>query len=337
MSLILLSGCGKTEISRNSSRMPTTSESSSGKAETDNENTAVSDNGSSEQAVESGHGSSVDKTTAAAGTVPDTTTPAEEGSSSEQADPSGSIDKVIADINEIFFSVRNTGAKYSVKMISLYDSKTLEAGNCYTQMVSASLIKLYVAGAVYERYDSVKSYEAYSGETDHLLDIMISQSDNDACNTLVTRLGGGDPAAGMTAVNDFCLAHGYNNTEMNRLMLDFNGLENYTTVSDCCQILKSYYQNELAGSESVIGFMKNQVTRTKIPAGITDGTLVANKTGELANVENDAAIIYADTGVYILCIMTNDLSDTETARNAIAQTSAVVYNSMAIDNITKES
>lgn len=57
--------------------------------------------------------------------------------------------------------------------------------------------------------------------------------------------------------------------------------------------------------------------RTKIPSGITDGTVVANKTGELASVENDSAIIYSSNGVYIMCVMTQDLTNTAIARNAI--------------------
>ena len=228
-------------------------------------------------------------------------------------------------IHAIFAPVYNGGGKYCLKVISLHDNETIDVGNCDSKMTAASLIKLYVAGAVYEHMNSIKAYESYSGETENLISNMISLSDNNACNTLVKRLGNGDANTGMRVVNSFCNSHGFYNTQMNRLMLNFNGLENYTTTLDCCNILKSYYKNELKGSENIIRYMKAQTVRTKIPSGITDGTVVANKTGELANVENDSAIVYSSKGVYIMCAMTQNLSDTAAARNAIVQAASVVH------------
>ncbi len=231
-------------------------------------------------------------------------------------------------LNAIFSPVYNGGGKYSVKVISLYRNESIDAGNCNSKMTSASLIKLYVAGAVYENMDAVKAFESYAGETEQLISNMISLSDNNACNTLVKRLGNSNANKGMGLVNSFCNSHGFYNTQMNRLMLDFNGLENYTTPADCCNILKSYYKNELQGSKNIIRYMKAQTVRTKIPLGITDGTVVANKTGELASVENDSAIVYSSKGVYIMCAMTQNLSDKTVARNAIAQAAYAVHQHM---------
>ena len=86
-------------------------------------------------------------------------------------------------------------------------------------MQSASLIKLFVAAAVEEHWAAVTAIESYSGETARLLFDMLSVSDNDATNHLVSRLGGGDAAAGMALVNQYCAAHGYADTSMGRLML----------------------------------------------------------------------------------------------------------------------
>lgn len=228
-------------------------------------------------------------------------------------------------IHAIFAPVYNGGGKYRLKVISMHDNDTIDVGNCNGEMTAASLIKLYVAGTVYERMNSIKAYESYFGETEKLISNMISLSDNNACNTLVKRLGDGNANKGMELVNRFCSIHGFNSTQMNRLMLNFNGLENYTSTTDCCNILKSYYKNELKGSENIISYMKAQTVRTKIPSGITDGTVVANKTGELASVENDSAIVYLANGPYIMCVMSQNLSNTSLARNAIVQASAAVY------------
>ena len=70
-----------------------------------------------------------------------------------------------------------------------------------------------------------------------------------------------------------------------------------------------------------------QTRRNKIPAGIPEGIGVANKTGELSNVENDAAIIY-DTAKgkdLVICFMSENLADTYSAQDTIAQCSHYIY------------
>ena len=74
--------------------------------------------------------------------------------------------------------------------------------------------------------------------------------------------------------------------------------------------------------------MNQQQRRSKIPAGLPTGVTVGNKTGELSNVENDAAIVYSAGGTYVLCVMSENLSDTYQAQQFIARTSSVVYEAM---------
>ena len=308
----MLTGCGK-YIGRNGMRSESTVQTSN--IQTDSAPTE-----------------SVNGTESAAGSdVSEAESKAENKKS--KADESGADNKAVGDItaalDDTFADLTSAGGTYSLCAVS--DTKRLAAGNSggeSAKMISASLIKLYVAGAVYENADSVRAAESYSGETDELLSDMISQSSNDACNTLVTRLGGGDADKGMAAVNSFCEAHGYADTEMNRLMLDFNGKENYTSPADCCTIMSDYYSGKLAGAESVINYMRAQATRTKIPAGIPDEAEVANKTGELSSVENDSAIIFAPQGTFFLCIMTNGDADTAAARTDIMQAAGLVYTEM---------
>ncbi len=192
-------------------------------------------------------------------------------------------------------------------------------------MTAASLIKLYIAGAVYENYDTVKAHDTYANETDKLISGMISVSDNDAANTLVRRLGDGDEDKGMKCVNEFCDKHGFDDTEMNRLMLVDNGLENYTSTNDLLEIIRAYCKDELKGSKDVIEYMMKQERRGKLPAGIPDGIKVANKTGELPGIENDAAIVLLEGLPYILCVMTDELSDSYDAVNKIGLLSKDVY------------
>ena len=196
-------------------------------------------------------------------------------------------------------------------------------------MQAASLIKLYVAGCVYENYEKVTAYDSYGGETENLIKSMITVSDNTSCNTLVNRLGDGVDQNGMALVNQYCAAHGFSDTHMGRLMLHPNDIDdNYTSVKDCCNFLKMANAGQLEGASTILDYMNQQERRGKIPSGLRAGVSSGNKTGELSDVENDAAIVYADSGTYVLCVMSQNLSDAYTARQFIIRTSSVVYEMM---------
>lgn len=198
------------------------------------------------------------------------------------------------------------------------------------QMQAASLIKLFIMGSVYENYDILVQNNGAEA-IDSALTSMITVSDNDAANTLVSFLGSGDTGVGMAMVNDFCTRMGYSNTHMGRLLLDWNASDdNYTSVSDCGHFLSSVYKNDgtLSHAEDMYNLLKAQERTNKIPEGIpsADGAQCANKTGELDTVENDAAIIYnAPSTDYIMCIMSQGLSDTASARVHIAELSREIY------------
>lgn len=201
-------------------------------------------------------------------------------------------------------------------------------------MQAASLIKLFIMGAVYENYESLA--DAYGADTlNSYLNPMITVSDNDAANKLVNMLGNGDDAAGMSAVNAFCTSHGYSSTSMGRLLLQSNEYgDNYTSVSDCGHFLKEIYQSNagtvestLAHTDAMYSLLKMQERRNKIPANLPEDVKVANKTGELDDVENDAGIIYstAKNIDLVVCFMSQDLTDPGEAQAVIAQDSRLIY------------
>jgi len=73
--------------------------------------------------------------------------------------------------------------------------------------------------------------------------------------------------------------------------------------------------------------LKMQTRTNKIPAQMPEGVKVANKTGELDTVENDAGIIY-DTakGIdLVVCFMSQDLTDTGAAQSTIAADARAIY------------
>lgn len=236
-------------------------------------------------------------------------------------------------LNQVQSLLPTDNGTWSVYVCNL--AKNTEGAINDQQMQAASLIKLYIMGAVYEDYDSLSATYG-KDKLDDNLNSMITVSDNDAANTLVNYLGGGDDAAGMARVNKFCQDHGYTSTSMGRLLLaDNSNGDNYTSVKDCGKFLKTIYQidkgtstdDTLAGAEYMYHLLKMQTRTNKIPAQMPEGVKVANKTGELDTVENDAGIIY-DTakGIdLVVCFMSQDLNDTAAAQNSIAQISRSIY------------
>lgn len=147
-------------------------------------------------------------------------------------------------------------------------------------MQAASLIKLYIMGAVYENYSTL--IQTYGQSTiDSYLHSMITVSDNDAANALTRYLGGGDAALGMASVNSFCQNHGYINTSMGRMLLQSNELgDNYTSVTDCGHFLQAVYDGdteEYPYADSMLSLLSAQTRRNKIPAQLPEEASVANK------------------------------------------------------------
>lgn len=198
------------------------------------------------------------------------------------------------------------------------------------RMQAASLIKLYIMGAVYENYDSIIAQYGQSSVDSNLYS-MITVSDNDAANTLVSYLGGGDSSAGMNVVNNFCSDKGYSSTHMGRLLLASNQYDdNYTSVSDCGHFLKEVYdgnQQSDAHAQAEFALLAAQSRRNKIPAQMPSGVSVANKTGELSDVENDAGIIYNDLNDLIIVFMSENVPQPGAAQSTIASLSRQIYDS----------
>ena len=68
-----------------------------------------------------------------------------------------------------------------------------------------------------------------------------------------------------------------------------------------------------------------QTRRHKIPAQLPDGVRTASKTGELDDVENDAAILYDTDNDLIIVFMSEHLSDCGAAQSTIASLSRQIY------------
>lgn len=197
---------------------------------------------------------------------------------------------------------------------------------------AASLIKLFIMGAVLEQAEEGRLAE---DETfNQLLHAMITVSDNESSNELVRRLSpdGTNHEEGMEVVNAFAQAYGYGDTSQGRDLRDYREVpaagENYTSVHDCGLFLQRIYEGECisaGASAKMLELLKQQTRTWKIPAGVPSGVVTANKTGELSDTENDAALVFSPGGDYILCVTAADLMDTSAAQANIVSISSAVY------------
>lgn len=191
-------------------------------------------------------------------------------------------------------------------------------------MQSASVIKIFIMGAVYDRIcyptedmEPIAYTEGYEGELRSLLEAMITVSDNTAANRLIEILGEGDFTAGAGVVNKFAEEHGYNGVHVGRRFLDSQPTDdNYISAAACRKFLSDIYRGKLVceeASEKMLTIMKGQTVKYKIPSGLPEGFSSANKTGEMPEgyglgcIENDAAVIFSPYGDYVLVVLSNEL------------------------------
>ena len=212
-------------------------------------------------------------------------------------------------------------------------------------MQSASVVKLFIMGAVYrymcyppEGEEVIPFNESYDGQLRDTIVSMITVSDNDCANLLIDKLGGGDFALGAQRIKEFCEENGYTGTSVGRRFLEQNPSgDNYTTAADQRKFLSDLYHGTLINEEAsakMLEIVKGQTRRNKIPSGLPAGFSCGNKTGEMPEgyglgcIENDSAIVFPPEGMgegYVLTVMSNDLGGRNSeAINVIVQISAKV-------------
>ena len=179
--------------------------------------------------------------------------------------------------------------------------------------ISASVIKVFIMEYAFTQADLTEMLE---GKTinDWIIS-MIQQSDNDAANILITHFG-------MEQLNESFQTQGYQDTRLERLMLDNEarnqGKENYTSLNDCMFFLKKLYQQQAVYPYStMLNIMEGQTLRTKIPSKLSEDILVANKTGELDNIENDIGLVLTEKNPFAIVVLSQNYQNVEEIRGAI--------------------
>ena len=255
----------------------------------------------------------------------------------QQSSSSTTMSSNSQDLNDI-----TTEGTWGIYAKNLNSNKDIENYNENEQMSSASVMKLFIAAAAYQK-------QAETGEnasTKNIMDKvkynvdesamkkMITISDNAAANSFIDTVG-------MDYINEYLKKNDYTKTKLNRKFIEKDKTElglapkdNLTSARDLGRLLEKIYSSQCEGADKILNYMKNQTRTSKIPAGVPSGIEVANKTGETPKgyinaddpvVENDAAIVYKQDNNYVLVVLSSGVSSSDTAVDKIKQISERIY------------
>lgn len=209
----------------------------------------------------------------------------------------------------VYFEDYDTGATFSINSHQVY---------------SASLIKLFIAQTVYQKF--TEGVLPISAKLNDEVRKMITYSDNEAWKYIARAIGGGSYTRGMTIVTDTAQASGFADT--GQFYQGNHRNFNFTSVNDCGAFLRRLLEGNIVSkeySDKLLTLLKQQQHTHKIPAGVPSGLETANKTGELDYVQGDAAIIFAPESTYILTVIGDDLENSYAVTYKITDLSKTVY------------
>lgn len=158
-----------------------------------------------------------------------------------------------------------------------------------------------------------------------LITLMIITSDNTATNLLIDILGY-ENINGMA--NDLKLE----GTMLRRKMMDFEaakqGRQNVTTAWDMAVMMVALYKGTILDKsmcQIALDILKRQQHKDLLTRYIADDIVVANKTGDLKNLNHDIGIFYHPYTDYLLGVFVTDAESNVGAKHIIGKVSKTVY------------
>ena len=158
-----------------------------------------------------------------------------------------------------------------------------------------------------------------------LIDYMVTESDNIACNIMIDRLG-------FDYINQVFEELGLEKTRLNRKMIDFTardqGIENYTTAAEMTGLLDRIYHHRCFNaeiSERCLAVLKRQKINDRLPRYLPKEVTVAHKTGLEKEVCHDAGIVFTPSGDYIITVLVHTWGGPGSAKIFIGRLSSYFY------------
>ena len=199
---------------------------------------------------------------------------------------------------------------------------------------TASLYKLFVLAEAHEQarqgslaFDepiTVRRYRPATEDQEEGVDVfvvsareaarlMIQVSDNDTAEALASRLE-------WDAVYAAPARLGLTDTIL--------GPEYTTTANDIAHFFERLHAGMLLGpaeDEAMLDMLRGQLVRDRIPWHLPDDVEIAHKTGRLYEFANDAGIVYAPAGPFVLVLLTESDDTLEPGYWAIRELARIAY------------
>lgn len=197
--------------------------------------------------------------------------------------------------------------------------------------VAASTYKLFVVYAVLyaaeqHKHDITLQQTSTSlGRTVHdCVEMMLVRSDND-CGWPMGNLIGWD------SLDSFLVQQGFTHTKLNNYIGSDGETQGdkISTAADQAELLARLANGTLlnaGNTDLMLSYMKRQIWRERIPAGVPSNVEVADKPGWLSGIENDSAIVYGPKSTYVISILSTGASS-----STLAELSQLVYNYLQTD------
>lgn len=155
----------------------------------------------------------------------------------------------------------------------------------------------------------------------HLVNLMITQSDNTATKLLMERVG-------VSNINRLMKERGLRHTVVGATnLLRAEGL-NYSSSRDMNHLLVQLYRGEVFTpelSQEMMGILLRQQVKWGIPKHLPSSVRVANKTGTLDHIKNDVGIVLVDHNPYAVSVFTQRIPNRLFGTGWIAQLSRLIY------------
>lgn len=234
-------------------------------------------------------------------------------------------------------NLKDTQGIYAVVIKNLKNGESFSL-NENTQFTAASLYKLWVLGAVYEKINEgtiIENQDPFSISREKINEIqesestedlaenvslsvadalekMIVVSDNDAAILLYTNIGNDQ-------IVNFLKKYSFNSSQFSSPPT--------TTAKDIADFYEKLYKGTIVNrqySDKMLELLFKQRLNDRIPKYLPQEARVAHKTGELDTFKHDAGIVETPSGDYIIVVLTDTPNPQDAAEN-IAVLSQKIY------------
>jgi len=214
--------------------------------------------------------------------------------------------------------VKTQPGTFGVSVREVTGNKRQANYNSESKMVAASTYKLFVIYAVLKQGNYSLDYPLGGSTIRGCIETLLLVS-SDEC---AYRLGN---LIGWDNLDTFLNKDGFAATKLNNYDASggFTDAQKITSPKDEAEIAWRLANNTLLQKDTtdfMLGLMKRQIWRERIPAGVPDGVSVADKPGFIYNIQNDVGMVYGPSSTYVVAI----LSDNSSAP-AVADLSRLIY------------